>query len=204
MTSRLSLLVFSIFFFIATPALSINILCLGDSLTEGYGVAKSDAWPAVTEAILRAKKMDVTMVNAGVSGSTSASAQSRLRWHLKSKVKFDWMILALGANDGLRGQPVKGIKQNLQSAVEAARTAGIKKIILAGIRVPPNYGKNYSADFFALYPELAKNMKLPLIPFLLEGVAANPELNLPDGIHPNAKGHKIVAQNVAKFIESNL
>jgi acyl-CoA thioesterase-1 len=114
------------------------------------------------------------------------------------------MILALGANDGLRGQPVKGIKQNLQSAVEAARTAGIKKIILAGIRVPPNYGKNYSADFFALYPELAKNMKLPLIPFLLEGVAANPELNLPDGIHPNAKGHKIVAQNVAKFIESNL
>jgi acyl-CoA thioesterase-1 len=204
MTSRLSLLVFSIFFFIATPALSINILCLGDSLTEGYGVAKSDAWPAVTEAILLAKKMDVTMVNAGVSGSTSASAQSRLRWHLKSKVKFDWMILALGANDGLRGQPVKGIKHNLQSAVEAARTAGIKKIILAGIRVPPNYGKNYSADFFALYPELAKNMKLPLIPFLLEGVAANPELNLPDGIHPNAKGHRIVAQNVAKFIESNL
>jgi acyl-CoA thioesterase-1 len=204
MASRFSLLVLSILLFIATPALSVNILCLGDSLTEGYGVAKSDAWPAVAEAILRAKKIDVALVNAGVSGSTSASAKSRLTWHLKSKVKYDWMILALGANDGLRGQPVKGIKQNLQGAVEAARAAGIKKIILAGIQVPPNYGKNYAADFFALYPELAKNMKLPLIPFLLEGVAANPELNLPDGIHPNAKGHKIVAQNVAKFIESNL
>lgn len=201
---RIFFAAFSVILFFATPAFSVNILCLGDSLTEGYGVAKSEAWPAVTESILREKKIDVTLVNAGISGSTTASAQARLRWHLKSKVKFDWMILALGANDGLRGQPVKGIKQNLQRAVDAAKEAGIKKIILAGIRVPPNYGKKYASDFSDMYPELAAAMKLPLMPFLLEGVAAKPELNLPDGIHPNAKGHQVIAQNMVKFIEANL
>ena len=195
-----SLLVFSL----SAPAFAINILCLGDSLTEGYGVAKAEAWPAVAESILREKKFDVTLVNAGISGSTSASAQSRLRWHLKSKVKFDWMILALGANDGLRGQPVNGVRKNLESAVDAARKAGVKKIILAGIQVPPNYGKKYATEFAAMYPELAKALKLSLIPFLLEGVAAKPEFNLPDGIHPNASGHKIIGQKVAQYIEANL
>jgi acyl-CoA thioesterase-1 len=198
------ILVCAVNFLLGMPAFAVNILCLGDSLTEGYGVAKSEAWPAVTETMLREKKLDITLINAGISGSTTASAQARLRWHLKSQVKFDWMILALGANDGLRGQPVKGIKQNLQNVVDAAKRAGIKKIILAGIRVPPNYGKKYAADFSALYPELATAMNLPLMPFLLDGVAAKPELNLPDGIHPNAKGHQIIAQNIAKFIQANL
>lgn len=196
--------VFLFLFVFIEPAFAINILCLGDSLTEGYGVAKTEAWPAVAESILRQKKLDVTLVNAGISGSTSASAPARIRWHLKSKIKFDWMILALGANDGLRGQPVKGLKKNLELSVESAKSAGIKKVILAGIKVPPNYGKKYASEFSDVYTELARTLKLPLIPFLLEDVAAKPELNLPDGIHPNALGHKIIGQNVAKFIESNL
>jgi len=188
----------------ANPAFGVQILCLGDSLTEGYGVAKSEAWPAVAETILREKKLDVKLINAGISGSTTASAPSRLKWHLKSKEKIDWMILALGANDGLRGQSLKGIKKNLRDSVELARDKGIKKIILAGIRVPTNYGVGYSKDFEKIYPDLAKELSLPFIPFLLEGVAAKPDLNLPDGIHPNPKGHRIVAEMVAKFIESQL
>lgn len=188
----------------ASQAYSTNILCLGDSLTEGYGVARSEAWPALAEVVLREKKINVTLINAGISGSTTASAQSRLRWHLKSKEAIDWIILALGANDGLRGQPVAGIKKNLEGAIQAARSAGVKKIILAGMKIPPNYGKDYSEKFATVYPTVAKAFKISLIPFLLEGVAAKPELNLPDGIHPNAKGHKIIAQNVAKFIESQL
>lgn len=204
MIKRIVFRVFLLCLSAASPAYSINILCLGDSLTEGYGVARSEAWPALAEDFLREKKINVTLINAGISGSTTASAQSRLRWHLKSKETIDWMILALGANDGLRGQPVAGIKKNLEGAIQAARAAGIKKIILAGMRIPPNYGKDYSEKFATVYPAIAKTFKISLIPFLLEGVAAKPELNLPDGIHPNAKGHKIIAQNVAKFIESQL
>jgi acyl-CoA thioesterase I len=204
----MSLRVFSVFllFLLLSPSrvLALNILCLGDSLTEGYGVEKNQAWPAVTESILRQKKINVTLINVGISGSTTASAQARLKWHLKSKVKFDWMILALGANDGLRGQPVKGIRNNLEKTVEFARASGIKKIILAGIKVPTNYGKKYTADFAAMYPSLAKALKLPLVPFLLEGVAAKPDLNLPDGIHPNVKGHEIIAKTMANFIEKQL
>ena len=185
-------------------AWAVTILCLGDSLTEGYGVAKTEAWPAVAEKQLRDKKLDVTFVNAGISGSTTASAQSRLKWHFKSKQKFDWMILALGANDGLRGQDIKGIKKNLVIAVEAARKAGVKKVILAGMRIPTNYGSAYARDFEKIYPDISKDMSLPLIPFLLDGVAAKPEFNLPDGIHPNARGHQIVAGLVAKFVEAHL
>jgi acyl-CoA thioesterase-1 len=114
------------------------------------------------------------------------------------------MILALGANDGLRGQDVKGIKKNLVSAVEAARKAGVKKVILAGMRMPTNYGSAYARDFQKIYPDISKDMSLPLIPFLLDGVAAKPEFNLPDGIHPNARGHQIVAGLVAKFVEAHL
>jgi acyl-CoA thioesterase-1 len=199
---------FVVAFFVAISAPStawaVTILCLGDSLTEGYGVTKTEAWPSVAEKLLRDKKLDVTFVNAGISGSTTASAQSRLKWYFKSKQKFDWMILALGANDGLRGQDVKGIKKNLVGAVEAARKAGVKKVILAGMRIPTNYGSAYSRDFEKIYPDISKDMSLPLIPFLLDGVAAKPELNLPDGIHPNARGHQIVAGLVAKFVEAQL
>lgn len=204
MVKRLFFSIFLVCFSVTSTAYSINILCLGDSLTEGYGVARSEAWPALVEVILREKKINVTLINAGISGSTTASAPSRLRWHLKSKESVDWMILALGANDGLRGQPVEGIKKNLEGAIQVARSAGVKKIILAGMKIPPNYGNDYSEKFATVYPAVAKAFKISLIPFLLDGVGAKPELNLPDGIHPNAKGHKIIAQNVAKFIEAQL
>ncbi len=195
---------FVVFMSRPTAAWAVTILCLGDSLTEGYGVAKNEAWPSVAEKQLRDKKLDITFVNAGISGSTTASAQSRLKWHFKSKQKFDWMILALGANDGLRGQDVKGIKKNLVGAIEAARKAGVKKVILAGMRIPTNYGSTYARDFEKIYPDMSKDMSLPLIPFLLDGVAAKPDLNLPDGIHPNARGHQIIGGLVAKFVEAQL
>lgn len=204
MVFRVIRLYFILSLVLAESAFALNILCLGDSLTEGYGVAKTEAWPALVEAELRQKKFDITLHNAGISGSTTASAQSRLAWHLKSKVKFDWMILALGANDGLRGQNTRNIKNNLVNAIEGARKGGIKKVILAGIKVPPNYGAKYASDFSKIFPEIAKEMQAPLIPFLLDGVAGKTDLNLPDGIHPNAKGHRIIAEKVAKFIESQL
>lgn len=189
---------------LGSSAHATTILCLGDSLTEGFGVPKSAAWPAVAEKLLRDKKYDVTLINAGISGSTSASGPSRLTWHLKAKPKADWLFLALGANDGLRGQDVKAARKNLEKTIEIAKAQGIKKIILAGIRVPTNYGPAYAKEFDAMFPAIAKQQKIPFLPFLIEGVAAKPEFNLPDGIHPNVEGHKIVAAHVAKFLETQL
>ena len=186
------------------PAQALTILCLGDSLTEGFGVGKHDAWPAVAEKILKDKKKDVTLINAGISGSTTASGSSRLTWHLKSKQRADWLFLALGANDGLRGQDVKSAKENLKKTIHQARDAGMKKIILAGMKLPPNYGPVYAKAFDAMFPELAKEEKVIFMPFLLDGVAARSNLNLPDGIHPNAAGHKIIGANVVKFLEGEL
>lgn len=186
------------------PANAVTILCLGDSLTEGFGVGKNEAWPAIAEKILRDKKKDVTLINAGISGSTTASGPSRLTWHLKSKHKADWLFLALGANDGLRGQDVKAAKENLKKTIHQAREAGMKKIILAGMRLPPNYGPVYAKAFDAMFPELAREEKVIFMPFLLDGVAAKPGLNQPDGIHPNAAGHKIIGNNIAKFLDSEL
>lgn len=199
----LALLIFYLTLF-ASHVQATTILCLGDSLTEGYGVPKASAWPAITEKILKDKKFDISMINAGVSGSTTASGPSRLQWHLKSQPKPDWLILALGANDGLRGQDVKSAQKNLEKTIQIAKDQGMKKIILAGIKVPPSLGPAYARSFDAIFPLIAKQQKITLYPFLLEGVAAKPELNLPDGIHPNIEGHKIIAGHMAKFLEGLL
>lgn len=196
------ILILTLFF--SAPSQATTILCLGDSLTEGYGVPKSAAWPAVAEKILRDKKRNVTMINAGISGSTTASGPSRLKWHLKAEPKPDWLFLALGANDGLRGQDVKAAQKNLEKTIQIAKDNGLKKIILAGMKVPPSLGPAYAKSFDAIFPVVAKQQKLPLLPFLLDGVAAKPELNLPDGIHPNIEGHKIIAGTVVKFLETLL
>jgi acyl-CoA thioesterase-1 len=170
------------------------ILCLGDSLTEGYGVEPEQAFPSLLEARLRANgHPGARVINAGISGSTSASAASRLRWQLRSKP--DVLVLALGANDGLRGLDLAATRKNLDQALALAREAGVR-VVLAGMKLPPNYGPAYTRDFEALFPELAEAHGAALIPFLLEGVAAQPELNLADGIHPNARGHERVAGNV--------
>lgn len=189
---------------VSFPALSkdkIKVLCLGDSLTEGYGVDKKDAYPAVLQSLLEKKGIkNVEIVNAGISGSTSASSLRRLQWHLKSKSKPQVIILALGANDGLRGQDVENSRKNLEKTVKLAQDNNIK-VLVAGMKMPPNYGNKYTRAFEEIFPALAKKHKLPLIPFLLEGVAAQKELNLPDGIHPNEKGYKIVAATVLKHLK---
>jgi len=169
------------------------IVCLGDSLTEGYGLAPERAYPTLVERMLRERGHAVRVVNAGISGSTSASAVSRLRWQLRSRPEI--IVIALGGNDGLRGVDVEATRANLSAAIELARQSGAR-VLLAGMKLPPNYGREYTAAFEAIFPALASKHGVSLLPFLLEGVAADPALNLPDGIHPNERGAEIVARNV--------
>lgn len=175
-----------------------KVLFLGDSLTEGYQLAKEDAFPALIEANLKKKHPDLTTINGGVSGATSASALKRLSWYVKSKP--DIMVLALGANDGLRGLDLKETEKNLISVIEKAQVEKIQ-VVMVGMKMPTNYGEPYRTNFEKLFPTLARKYKLPLVPFLLEGVGGNPKLNLADGIHPNPEGHKIMAQTIQKVLE---
>lgn len=183
----------------ATP--NKKLIIVGDSLTEGYGVSREQAYPALLQQKLTANKMAWTVVNSGISGSTSSSAISRVEWALKQKP--DLILLALGANDGLRGLKPSDLYNNLKEAITACQRAKVK-IVLAGIKVPPNYGESYSRSFEAVYPRLAKINHVPLIPFLLEGVAGVSTLNQEDGIHPNAKGHVIIAENIFKSLAPHL
>jgi acyl-CoA thioesterase-1 len=170
------------------------ILCLGDSLTEGFGVSPEQAFPSLVEKRLhQAGHPGARVINAGISGSTSASAASRLRWQLRAQP--DVLVLALGANDGLRGLDLAATRRNLEGAIALAKQAGVR-VVLAGMKLPPNYGPAYTREFENLFSELAAAQGAALIPFLLEGVAARPELNLADGIHPNARGYERVADNV--------
>lgn len=181
---------------------SPRIVCLGDSLTEGYTLAPEEAWPALLEQRLQGEDWpEAQVVNAGISGSTSASALARLKWQLSAKP--DLLVLALGANDGLRGIDPAATKENLAATIDAAQAAGVP-VVLAGMRMPPNYGQAYTAEFHALFQDLAKEKGTAFIPFLLEGVAAKPELNLPDGIHPNAAGYKVMLDHVYPFIVTAL
>ena len=184
-----------VFASVALPvaAAELTVVCLGDSLTEGYGVDPEDAYPSVLERRLRGEGLDVRVVNAGISGSTSASGLSRLRWQLRAEP--DLLILALGANDGLRGIDPTSTRRNLAAILKLARDQELA-VVLAGMRLPPNYGPEHVRAFEAVFPSLAEEFDVPLVPFLLEGVAARPELNLADGIHPTAKGYVRVAENV--------
>ena len=176
----------------------LSILFLGDSLTEGYGIAKSEAFPARVGELLRERDgREVKILNAGVSGSTTASGLERLNWYLKSGP--DIVVIALGANDGLRGVPVDASKSNLTKIVERAKANDVQ-VVLAGMMVPPNYGPDYTQQFEAMYRQIAKEQNVPLIPFLLEGVAGKEEYNLADGIHPNPAGHRIMAETVFKHL----
>ncbi len=174
-----------------------KLIVVGDSLTEGYGVSKEKAYPALLEKKLLAAKMNWEVINSGISGSTTASAISRIKWVLKSKPNL--IMLALGANDGLRGlKPVES-RKNLQAAIEVIQKAQIP-LVLAGMMMPPNYGKEYQKEFEKIYADLARSNKLIFIPFLIEGVGGKLDLNLADGIHPNEKGHVIIADHVFKSI----
>ncbi len=178
-----------------------KLVVIGDSLTEGYGVAKEKAWPALLQKKLTEAKKEYEVVNSGVSGSTSSSGPSRMSWQLKSKPAV--VILALGANDGLRGSSVKFMEDNLNKTVELAKKASTK-VILAGMMMPPNYGKEYAKSYAAAFKRVAEKQKVPFIPFLLDKVGGVSELNLTDGIHPNEKGHVVIAETVFKAIVKEL
>ena len=169
------------------------IVVLGDSLTAGLGVAADEAYPALLDARLKREGYAYRVVNAGVSGDTSAGGLRRIEWVLRQSPEV--VIVALGANDGLRGQPVNALRDNLVSIVERAKAAGAR-VLLAGMRVPTNYGTAYSRDFAAVFPGVAKKTGIPLVPFLLDGVAAQTRLNQADGIHPNVEGQRMIAEHL--------
>ena len=182
----------------AAPAPDV-VLFLGDSLTAGYGISLNAAFPSLLEERWKKEGRPLRARNAGISGSTTAGALETLDWTLAPDVKV--LFVCIGANDGLRGLPVNAGRDNLSMIVQKAKAKGIK-VVLAGMRLPPNYGKDYAARFEAMYGQVAGRHKVDLMPFLLKDVAGVRELNLPDGIHPNEKGHEIVAANVHAFLES--
>jgi len=169
------------------------IVALGDSLTAGLGVARDEAYPALLEARLRRDGHDYRVVNAGVSGDTSAGARRRVDWVLRSKPEV--VIVALGANDGFRGLPVEELRGNLEAIVRRLQAAGVR-VLLAGMRVPPNYGDDYARAFTAVFPAVARRTGVPLAPFLLEGVAGQAGLNQADGVHPTAEGQRLIADTL--------
>ena len=185
---------------------SFRILILGDSLTEGYGVSAQQAFPSLLEKKLNDefssdKNRSYEIINAGISGSTSSGGVSRIEWLLKSKP--DFLILALGGNDGLRGVPVEETKNNLEKIILAAKSKDIPTL-LAGMKMPPNYGIEYTREFSKQFEDLANQENVPLIPFLLEGVGGEPAMNLPDRIHPNPAGHQKIAETVYQILINHL
>ncbi|MDL5044435.1 arylesterase [Oscillatoria amoena NRMC-F 0135] len=176
-----------------------TIMFFGDSLTAGYGLSPEEAFPNLLEKKLIEQGKNCKVINAGLSGETTAGGLSRIDWVLRQPI--DIFVLELGGNDGLRGLPLEQTKANLQAIIDKVKAKNPKaKIVVAGMMVPPNMGNAYSTAFQKVFPEIAKKNNATLIPFLLEGVAGNEKLNLPDGIHPNPEGHKIVANNLVKVI----
>jgi len=175
-----------------------RVLVLGDSLTAGLGLDPSQAYPAILQQRIDAAGLGYEVVNAGVSGDTSAGGLSRLDWSLAEDVRV--VIVALGANDGLRGLPVEELRRNLDAIITRAQ-AKKAAVILAGMEAPPNFGRAYTDAFHEVYPALAKSHGIAFVPFLLQGVAGIEKLNQPDGIHPTAEGARIAADNVWQVLE---
>jgi acyl-CoA thioesterase-1 len=173
------------------------VVALGDSLTAGLGVAADEAFPARLQARLRAEGYDYRVVNAGVSGDTTAGGLRRVDWALRAHP--DVVIVALGANDGLRGQSPQAIRANLEEIVARLQASGAR-VLLVGMRLPPNYGAEYTKEFEAVFPAIARRAKIALMPFLLDGVAADPRLNQADGIHPTAAGQQMIADRLWPYL----
>ena len=172
-----------------------NILFFGTSLTAGYGLDPTEAYPALIQNRIDSLQMPYKVINGGLSGETSAGGKGRIDWLLKQRV--DVFVLELGANDGLRGLPVSQTVKNLQTIIDRVKAKyPDAKMVLAGMQVPPNMGAKYAADFKNMFPDLAKKNQMALIPFLLDKVGGVPTLNQADGIHPTAEGDKILAENV--------
>jgi acyl-CoA thioesterase-1 len=193
-----------IFLFIVTALIFESsspkvILFFGDSLTAGYGLSPEEAFPAQVEKSLVKSGANVKVINAGLSGETSAGGLTRVEWILRQPI--DVFVLELGANDGLRGLPLDQTRKNLQAIIDKVKTKYPgTKLVLAGMMVPPNMGKDYATSFQNMFKELARKNDCVLIPFLLEGVGGIEKLNQADGIHPNVEGHKVVAANIVKIV----
>jgi len=183
-------------------AKSNTILFLGDSLTEGFGVSKEDAFPKLVENLIQTElHKNIVVINGGVSGSTTSDGLARLKWYLKKKPYL--VFIALGTNDGLRGLDLEQSQKNLEEIIQYAQASNAK-VMLAGMLIPPNYGPEYSEQFKKMYQNLKVKYMLKSMPFLLDGVAGIKEFNQKDGIHPNEKGHKHIAENVFEFIKEDL
>jgi len=179
-----------------------TIAFLGDSITAGYGVDEAEAYPALVQSKLEAAGLDWRVVNAGESGDTTKGGLARLDWMLRSEP--DIVVVALGGNDGLRGLELARTKANLQRVIDRLQAEDVQ-VVLAGMMLPRNFGPDYTAAFRTLYRELAEaNEAVGFYPFLLDGVAADPELNQVDGIHPNAKGQAVIAGKLFAFLEPAL
>jgi len=176
------------------------ILVLGDSLAAGLGVDPSEAYPALLQKKVDAAGLNFAVINGGVSGDTSAGGLRRINWYLRRRIEV--LILELGGNDGLRGVPPGATRTNLQAIIDTAKkTCPDLKIVIAGMRLPPNLGRDYTDAFERIFPALARENRAALVPFLLEGVGGKPELNATDQMHPTAQGHQIVAENVWKILK---
>lgn len=182
------------FLALATAANATGVLVWGDSLSAGYGLKANESWPALLQSRLAGLGLDTKVVNASVSGETSAGGRSRLPEAL-ARNKPAVVVIALGANDGLRGLPLGMMRDNLLAMVDDAREAGAK-VVLVGMRLPPNYGPAYTTKFQNTFNEVAKARKVPLVPFLLEGMATDPALFQADGIHPVAAAQGRLLDNV--------
>lgn len=171
----------------------LRIVAFGDSLTSGHRLPKTDAYPAVLEKSLRDAGLPFTVINHGVSGDTTSGGVRRLEKALAERPQI--LIVAFGANDGLRGVPVKQVRANLETIIEAAQERDIK-VLLVGMEALPLYGWEYTVDFHHIFPELADKYDVPLVPFMLNGVLGNADLMAADGVHPNAAGARVIAANI--------
>ncbi len=177
-----------------------TIVFFGNSLTAAYNLSPEQGFPALIQQKIDSLQLPYRCVNAGLSGETTADGANRINWVLQQPVHV--FVLELGGNDALRGLPLDASKKNLQAIVDQVKTKYPDcKIVVAGMEAPPNLGAKYTRDFHDMYPDLARNNKAALIPFLLQGVGGEPHLNLSDGIHPNVEGQKIVANNVWQILQ---
>ena len=187
----------------AAVAKKKSIVFFGNSLTAGYGLSPNEAFPALIQKKLDSLHLSYQVINAGVSGETSSGGRTRIDWILQQPV--DIFVLELGANDGLRGIPLSATKRNLQEIIDKVKAKNAQtKLLFAGMQLPPSMGQAYTTEFRNLYTDLAEKNSMALIPFLLEGVGGEAELNQADGIHPTAEGHRIVAENVWKELQKLL